>query len=230
MLGMTTHNENRTRVQEELWYLINDEDVKQVLEAMINKMKEVGDSSERIKQWREEARAYIPTDTEYKERYLITVPKYDENYWVAAYILYTNMEKFKDLFDRLDNISLELSEIEDELKELEQEQEELEYRIEDLRYELESLLEEDEDNEEDDEEEWEEDEEDDSDDENEEDDDEEEDEEIEDLRYQIEQLEEELEDVKERYEEASNRFYDLEYDKKHLLWEIMEHAEQLVAS
>jgi len=50
MLGMKTHSENRTRVQEELWYLINDEDVKQVLEAIIDKMKEVGDGSERIKQ------------------------------------------------------------------------------------------------------------------------------------------------------------------------------------
>ena len=223
MLGMTTHSENLMRVQQELWYLINDEDVKQVLEAMIEKMKEVGDSSEPIKQWREEARAYILTDNEYKERYLVSAPKYDENYWVAAYILYTNIENFKDLFDRLDNINSELSELEDEIEELQHEQEDLEDRIEDLRYELESLLEQDEDDKEDDEE-WEED------DEDEEDEDEEEDEEIADLRYQIEQLEEELEDVKERYEEASDRFCDLEYDKKHLLWEIMERAEQLVAS
>jgi len=223
MLGMTTHNKNLTRVQQELWYLIHDEDVKQVLEAIIEKMNEVGDSSERIKQWREEAKAYIPDD-----------PKYDENYWVAAYILYTNMGNFKDQFERLDAISSELSELEDELEELQHEQEELEYRIEDLQYELESLLEEDEE----DDEEWKEDEEDDSDDENDEnneeededDEDEEEDEEIADLRYQIEQLEEELEDVKERYEKVSDKFCDLEYDKKHLLWEIMERAEQFVAS
>jgi chromosome segregation ATPase len=201
MSGMTTHDEKLTRVQQELWYLIRDEDVREVLEAMIEKMKEVGDDSERLKQWREEAKAYIPDN-----------PEYDENYWVAAYILYTNMEKFKDLFDRLDNISSELSELEDELEELQYEQEELEYRIEDLRYELKSLHEEDEDED------------------NDEEDDEEEDEEIADLRYQIEQLEEELEDVKERYEEASDRFCELEDDKKYLLWDIMELAEQLVAS
>jgi chromosome segregation ATPase len=212
---MTTHSENLTRVQQELWYLIRDEDVRKVLEAMIEKMKEVGDGSERLKQWREEAKAYIPDN-----------PRYDENYWVAAYILYTNMEKFKDLFERLDNISSELSELEDELEELQHEQEELEYRIEDLRYELETLLEEDEDDDEEYNEEWEEDEED----EDEENEDEEEDEEIADLRYQIEQLEEELEDIKERYEEASDRFYGLEGDKKYLLWDIMELAEQLVAS
>jgi len=192
---MTTHSENLTRVQQELWYLIHDEDVNQVLEAMIEKMNEVGDSSERIKQWRQEAQAYIPDD-----------PEYDENYWVAAYILYTNMENFKDLFDRLDNISSELSELENELEDLEREQEELEDRIESLRDELEALVD------------------------NDGDEDEEEDEEIEDLHCELGYLEEELEGVKGTYEETSDRFYELEDDKKYLLWEIMERAEQLVAS
>jgi len=50
MLGMTTHRENLIRVQLELWCLINDEDVNQVLEAMIDKMNEVGNSSERLEQ------------------------------------------------------------------------------------------------------------------------------------------------------------------------------------
>ncbi len=63
MLAMTTHNENLTRVQQELWYLIHDEDVREVLEAMIEKMKEVGDDTERLEQWRDEARAYIPAGT-----------------------------------------------------------------------------------------------------------------------------------------------------------------------
>jgi len=192
---MTTHSENLTRVQQELWYLIHDEDVNQVLEAMIEKMNEVGDSSERIKQWRQEAQAYIPDD-----------PEYDENYWVAAYILYTNMENFKDLFDRLDNISSELSELENELEDLEREQEELEDRIESLRDELEALVD------------------------NDGDEDEEEDEEIEDLHCELGYLEEELEGVKGTYEETSDRFYELEDDKNYLLWEIMERAEQLVAS
>jgi len=195
MLGMTTHSENLTRVQQELWYLIHDEDVNQVLEAMIEKMNEVGDSSERIKQWRQEAQAYIPDD-----------PEYDENYWVAAYILYTNMEKFKDLFDRLTDIESELSELENELEDLEREQEELEDRIESLRDELEALVD------------------------NDGDEDEEEDEEIEDLHCELGYLEEELEGVKGTYEETSDRFYELEDDKKYLLWDIMERAEQLVAS
>jgi len=217
MLGMTTHKENRTRVQEELRYLIHDEGVNQVLEAMIEKMNEVGDSSERIKQWRQEAQAYIPDD-----------PEYDENYWVAAYILYTNMENFKDLFDRLDNIYSELSELENQIEESEREQEYLENRIEDLRYELQSLREEYEEDEEENE-----DEEDDYDEDGEKDEsdwDEEEDEAISDLRYQIEELEEELKNEKDNYEEALDKFYELEDDKKYLWWEIMERAEQLIAS
>jgi len=214
---MTTHKENRTRVQEELRYLIHDEGVNQVLEAMIEKMNEVGDSSERIKQWRQEAQAYIPDD-----------PEYDENYWVAAYILYTNMENFKDLFDRLDNIYSELSELENQIEESEREQEYLENRIEDLRYELQSLREEYEEDEEENE-----DEEDDYDEDGEKDEsdwDEEEDEAISDLRYRIEELEEELKNEKDNYEEALDKFYELEDDKKYLWWEIMERAEQLIAS
>ncbi len=104
---MTTHNENLTRVQEELWYLINDEDVKQVLEAMIDKMKEVGDSSERIKQWREEAKAYIPAD-----------PKYDENYWVAAYILHSNNPAFINYVKELGNIKSRMKTLRKDLNRL----------------------------------------------------------------------------------------------------------------
>jgi len=201
---MKRRNENPTRVQEELWYLINDEEVREVLEAMIDKMQEVGDSSEHIKQWRQEAQAYIPRN-----------PKYDEEYWVAAYIFYTNMENFRDLFETLTNIELELSEIENQIEESEREQEYLENKIEDLHYELQSLHEEyyDEDEEED-EGYW----------------DEEEDEAIADLRYQVEELEEKLKNEKDNYEEALNRFYKLEEDKKYLWLDIMKRAEQLVAS
>jgi hypothetical protein len=93
MLGMTTHSKNLTGVQKELWHLIDDEDVKRVLQAMIDKMKEVGDSSERLKQWRQEAKAYIATDKKYSF--------FAEEYWVAAYIIVTNISKFKELFNKL---------------------------------------------------------------------------------------------------------------------------------
>ena len=95
------------RVQQELWYLINDEDVNQVLEAMIDKMNEVGNSSERLKQWRQEAKAYIPDD-----------PKYDEKYWVAAYILYSNNSTFANFFEQLDNIKSIINNLKKDLNKL----------------------------------------------------------------------------------------------------------------
>ena len=107
MLGMTTHSENLTRVQQELWYIINDEDVNQVLEAMIDKMNEIGDSSERLKQWRQEAKAYIPDE-----------PKYDEKYWVAAYILYSNNSTFANLFEQLDSIKSSINNLKKDLNKL----------------------------------------------------------------------------------------------------------------
>ena len=55
MFGMTTHSENMTGVKKELWHLIHDEDTRNVLEVIIQKMNETGDSSERIKQWHDEA-------------------------------------------------------------------------------------------------------------------------------------------------------------------------------
>ena len=113
VLGMTTHSENLTKVQEELWYLINDEYTKQVLEAIINKMKEVGDGSERLKQWREEAKAYIPAD-----------PKYDEKHWVAAYILYFHNSEFVNLINQIDDIETRMFVLINDLNKLEKMKEE----------------------------------------------------------------------------------------------------------
>jgi len=43
-------------------------------------------------------------------------------------------------------------------------------------------------------------------------------------------MKEELTNEKDYYEETLDRLQELEDDKKHLLWDIMERAEQLVAS
>jgi len=130
VLGMATHSENLTKVQEALWHLIKDEDVMRVLEAMIKKMKEVGKSSERIKQWREEAQAYIPTGKQYS--------LFNEEYWVAAYIIQTNLEKFKELFDKLKVIKSEFNSTENKVYKLEDEQEKLRNKIEKLTLEIEN--------------------------------------------------------------------------------------------
>jgi hypothetical protein len=110
-------NRDMTRISGDLMYLIVNEETRTILETIIEKMSKAGDSSEHVKQWREKARAYI---SEY--------PKYDENYWVAAYILYTNPE-FKKLFDRLIDIDNRIVSLDVELYELKREQKMLEERI-----------------------------------------------------------------------------------------------------
>jgi len=134
---MTTHSENLTRVQEELWYLINNEDTKVILEALIEKMNDAGDGSECLKQWRDEARAYMPADTEY-----------DENYWVAAYVLHFNNSVFENLIEQLDSINSDINILNNDLnklnkirKEIIDEMEELYNKIELLEEQLESLRE-----------------------------------------------------------------------------------------
>jgi chromosome segregation ATPase len=192
MLYMTTHNENLTRVQQELWHLINDEYVERILEAMIEKMKKVEDSFERVKQWRQEAKSYIPDDQ-----------KYEENYWIAAYILYTNEKYLKYLFedfDELDSIRQEISKLWDEIKDLRHKKEKLEERIKNLRDELKSLTKDKENKV------------------------------VEDLLCEIDKCEEDLEDTLEKYHNKLNRFYDLSKNEYYrLLSRMMKRAEQLVA-
>ena len=131
MLGMTTHSENLMRVQEELWYLIHDEDAKNILEVIIQKMNETGDGSERIRQWRDEAQAFIPDDS-----------KYDEKYWVAAYILHLSattketIQEFINIKQEILSLENELSKLEDEIEEMEWEVKELESDLEHKEYEL----------------------------------------------------------------------------------------------
>jgi len=125
MLGMTTHSENLTGVQKELWYFIHDEDARNILEVIIQKMNEIGDGSERIRQWRDEVQAFIPSDT-----------KYEEKYWVAAYILHLSTTT-KETIHEFINIKQEISSLKNELSELEEEIEEMECEIEELESDLE---------------------------------------------------------------------------------------------
>jgi len=122
---MTTHSENMTGVQKELWYLINDEDGRNILEVIIQKMNETGDGSERIKQWHDEAQTFIPADT-----------KYDEKYWVAAYILHLSTTT-KETIQEFTNIKQEISSLKDELSTLEDEIEETEFEVAELENDLE---------------------------------------------------------------------------------------------
>ena len=188
MLGMTTHSENMTGVQKELWHLIHDEDTRNVLEVIIQKMNETGDSSERLKQWRQEAKAYIPTDKKYSLFY--------EEYWVAAYIIQTNIEKFIELFNKLKVIKYKFKSTENKVYKLEDEHEEFRNKIEKLTQKIENSF----------------------------------------FVYfvhdveMLKKLNKQLERKLDKYEEILDRYYDLKDDKNALLEEMIEIAEQLVAS
>ena len=187
---MTKHDERLTSVQQGLWYLTNNEDARKVLRAIIKKMKKVEDSFERIKQCRQEAKAYIPDD-----------PKCVENYWVAAYILYTNMKNLKDLFDEFDNIRQEHSKLWDEIKDLRHKEEKLEERIKNLEDELLSLPKDKENKL------------------------------VEELLCELNKCEEDLEDIIEIHDKKSERFCELNNKLYYrLLPEIIKRAEQLIAS
>jgi len=100
MISMTTHGKSLTRVQKELWYFVNDEDMKIILEIIIEKMNEVGNNSKRLKKLYDNARTFIPDN-----------PKYEEKYWVAAYILHRNRAKLKNLLDELRSITYEIKKL-----------------------------------------------------------------------------------------------------------------------
>ena len=125
MLGMTTHSENLTGVQKELWYLIHDEGARKILEVIIQKMNETRDGFERIRQWRDEAQTFIPSDT-----------KYEEKYWVAAYILHQSATT-KETIQEFINIKQEILSLENELSTLEDEIEETEFEVAELENDLE---------------------------------------------------------------------------------------------
>jgi chromosome segregation ATPase len=134
MFGMTTHSESLTGVQKELWHLINDEDARNILEVIIQKMNEAGDGTERIIQWRDEAQTFIPADA-----------KYDEKYWVAAYVLHLStttkktIQEFINIKQEISYLKYELSTLEDEIEEMEWEVKELENNLEHKEYQLSTI-------------------------------------------------------------------------------------------
>jgi DNA repair exonuclease SbcCD nuclease subunit len=107
MLGMTTHDEKLTRVRIELMYLMADRNFEKVFDILFKKMNEVGDGSGRLKQLYDEVKPFIPANSAYEERD-----------WVAAYIIYSNLTKFKEFFQKLNNVKSNIKNLNDELKRL----------------------------------------------------------------------------------------------------------------
>jgi chromosome segregation ATPase len=88
-------------------YIIANEKFEAILETIIKKMNEVGDDSKRLRQWYDEAQVYIPTNS-----------LYEGKYWIAAYIIYSNLSKFEELLDKLYEIKSDIRKLESELDHL----------------------------------------------------------------------------------------------------------------
>jgi chromosome segregation ATPase len=107
MLGMTTHSENKWKVRKELMLIFVNEDFDAILETIVRKMKEVGDGSDRIKKLYDEAQPYIPANR-----------LYEKEYWIAAYIIYTNLTKFNEMTNELNEIESIIIRLRKELSQL----------------------------------------------------------------------------------------------------------------
>jgi len=104
---MTAHSENKWKVRKELMHIFVNEDFDAILETIVRKMKEVSDGSDRIKKLYDEAQPYIPADR-----------LYEKEYWIAAYIIYSNLTKFNEMMNELKEIESSIIKLREELSQL----------------------------------------------------------------------------------------------------------------
>ncbi len=107
MLGMMAHNDNKWKVRKELMHIFVNEDFDPILETIVRKMKEVSDGSDHIKKLYNEAQPYIPSDR-----------LYEKEYWIAAYIIYSNLTKFNEMMNELNEIESIIIKLREELSQL----------------------------------------------------------------------------------------------------------------
>ena len=93
MLGMMAHSENKWKVRKELMHIFVNEGFDTILETIVRKMKEVSDGSDCIKKLYDEAQPYIPAGS-----------LYEKEYWIAAYIIYSNLTRFNEMMSELKEI------------------------------------------------------------------------------------------------------------------------------
>jgi len=101
------HSENKWQVRKELMRIFVNEDFDAILETIVRKMKKVSYASDHIKQLYDQAQPYIPA-----------VRLYEKEYWIAAYIIYSNLTKFNEMIKELKEIESIIIKLREELSEL----------------------------------------------------------------------------------------------------------------
>ena len=97
---MATHDKNTKGVQEELLRIIQSDEVRKLLHETVERIKEIEEAYQQIRQLRETVEPLVPGNSEYNERY-----------WMAAYILYPKssellkkLKKFKETYLEMEKL------------------------------------------------------------------------------------------------------------------------------
>ncbi len=97
MVAMTEHSTAVEKVREQLIRIMQDEDLKTAVELLADLIRDIRKNSDDLSGIHFEAKRFIPENT-----------KYDENYWMAAYVLYLNGPDFIKLCKEVESIEDEI--------------------------------------------------------------------------------------------------------------------------
>jgi uncharacterized protein YhaN len=118
MSAMETHDKNMTGVQEELLRIIQSDEVSDLLDEVVDRIDEIEEAYQQIRQLRETVKPLIPKDS-----------KYNERYWMAAYILYPKSPELLEKLKKFKEAYLEMEKLEKVVESHKEEKEKLKAQI-----------------------------------------------------------------------------------------------------
>jgi hypothetical protein len=110
MVAMTGHSKVIEKVREQLIRIMQDEELKTAVKLLADLIKDIRKTSIDLSGIHFEAQRFIPNDTQY-----------DENYWMAAYILYLNGDQIIQFCKEVEAIDEEIIIVDEYLRMLDKE-------------------------------------------------------------------------------------------------------------
>ena len=118
MSAMETHDKNKKGVQEELLHIIQSDEVSDLLDEIVDRIEEIDEAYQRIRQLRETVKPLVPSNSEYNERY-----------WMAAYILYPKSPELLEKLKKFKETYLEMEKLEKVVESHQEEKQKLKSQI-----------------------------------------------------------------------------------------------------
>jgi len=115
---METHDKNKKGVQEELLHIIQSDEVSDLLDEIVDRIEEIDEAYQRIRQLRETVKPLVPSNSEYNERY-----------WMAAYILYPKSPELLEKLKKFKETYLEMEKLEKVVESHQEEKQKLKSQI-----------------------------------------------------------------------------------------------------